>query len=82
MNDLLDYKEELPKSELFTWISLICSSAFLGLFFYLLGEYILAINPGGTLRLPLVMFKDVHQIVIVIGVVALFLSYIRKEPAT
>ena len=82
MTEILDYNNPKNTGEKFTLTSLICSSLAVAIFGYVLNFYTGSISARESIYRPSVLLVRTEQALVVLGIIFLILSYIKKEPQT
>ena len=82
MKEILDYKEENRKSELFTWTTILSSIVAFICFGSMMNLFSGTITASESLQSPSMLIVRVTQIMTAVSIITIITSYVRKEPKT
>ena len=82
MKEILDYKEETKKSELFTWTTIVSSIIAFICFGSMMNLLSGTITASESLQSPPMIIVRATQIMTAVSVIAIITSYVKKEPKT
>lgn len=82
MKEILDYKVESKKSELFTWITILSSTVAFICFGSMMNLLSGTIKASESLTSPSMIIVRATQIMTAVSIIAIIMSYVKKEPKT